>query len=210
MTKTKGALLFMFILFLQGEISANTQDLVETCIACHGADGNSSNPEWPSLAGQGQKYLLKQLQDIRSGARDVPLMTGQLDSYSAFQLQQMAEYYSKQSPTISGAEAISDINFGYDSVQMLALGEQIYRYGIGERNIPACTACHSPTGEGNSLAVYPKVGGQHKVYLANQLRQFRSYARKNDGDDQIMRRAVVDLRDVELEAVANYMSGLMK
>lgn len=172
------------------------------CAACHGADGNSAVPTFPKLAGQGEKYLYKQLQDIRDGARSVPTMAGQLDGKSNQDLADIAAYFASQSR--SGGQA---------DPELLALGEAVYRGGIPERNVAACTACHSPTGAGNAPAGFPALAGQHAEYTATQLQAFRKgyedeTGRTNDGDTRIMRITAFGLSDREIEAVSSYASGL--
>lgn len=179
--------------------------LVAACGACHGADGNSQAPTFPKLAGQGEKYLVKQLEDIKSGARTVPEMTGQLDTLSAVDFDNIAAYYASQKITLAGAK---------NDKELLALGEKIYRAGNVEAGVPACMGCHSPTGVGNAPAGFPAVGGQHADYIAKQLKDFRTGAeytdkgRRNDGDIRIMRDGVARMSDREIEAVSNYISGL--
>jgi len=131
------------------------------CGACHGADGNSASP-FPKLAGQGEKYLFKQMQNIRDGVRSVPTMAGQLDGKSDQDLADIAAYFSSQ--TRSG---------GQTDPELLALGAQIYRGGVADRNVAACIACHSPTGKGNAPAGFPSLAGQHAQYVADQLRAYR-------------------------------------
>lgn len=171
------------------------------CAACHGADGNSIAP-FPKLAGQGEKYLYKQLQDIRDGAREVPTMVGQLDNKSNQDLADIAAYYAAQ--TRSG---------GHTDPELLELGQQVYRGGVAGRKVAACTACHSPTGQGNDPAGYPSLAGQHAQYVADQLRAYRKgyedpAGRTNDGDNKIMRTNAFGLSDLEIEAVASYVAGL--
>jgi len=175
--------------------------LTATCAACHGADGNSTAP-FPKLAGQGEKYLYKQLQDIRDGARSVPAMAGQLDGKSDQQLQDIAAWFSSQQRT-----------GGQTDPEKLALGAKIYRSGVAERNVAACMACHSPTGQGNAPAGFPALAGQHPQYIADQLRAYRkgyedTTGRTNDGDAKIMRTTAFGLSDKEIEAVASYVAGL--
>jgi len=167
------------------------------CGACHGADGNSMVGTFPKLAGQGAKYLLKQMKDIRDGARSVPTMAGQVDNMSDQDLADIAAYYAglSQSPSASQDED-------------LAMGESIYRAGIAEVGIAACTACHSPRGLGNAPAGFPRIAGQHAEYLATQLKAFQTEARTNDGDSKIMRSVVARMSDREIKAVANYVAGL--
>ena len=167
------------------------------CGACHGADGNSLAPTFPKLAGQHESYLLKQLQDIKSGARSVPTMAGQLDAMSEQDLADMAAFYAVQPATPGVAKE-----------ELVELGESVYRAGIREKGVAACTACHSPTGVGNGPAKYPRLSGQHADYIAAQLRAFRNDERTNDGDTRIMRDVASRLSDKELDAVASYASGL--
>ncbi len=172
------------------------------CAACHGADGNSMAPSFPKLAGQGEAYLVKQMKDIRDGARPVPTMAGQLDGKSDADLADLAAYFSSQ--TQSG---------GKTKPELQALGETVYRGGIAARNVAACSACHSPTGHGNAPAGFPSLAGQHAQYIADQLRMYRKgyeddTGRTNDGDAKIMRTIAFGLSDKEIEAVASYIAGL--
>ena len=154
------------------------------------------------LAGLGEKYLLKQLMDIRDGARPVPTMVGLLDEKSDQDLANIAAFYDSQPR--SGAQA---------DPALVKLGEKVYRAGVAERNVAACTACHSPNGNGNAPAGFPALAGQHADYIAAQLRAYRKgyeddSGRTNDGDTKIMRTTAFGLSDREIEAVASYASGL--
>jgi len=176
--------------------------LTTTCSACHGADGNSAAPTFPKLADQNARYLLKQMQDIRDGARPVPTMAGLLDGKTDQQLADIAAYYAAQPR--SGSQT---------NPEMLELGEKVYRSGVAERGVPACMACHSPHGQGNAPAGFPSLAGQHADYIATQLRMYRKghedeAGRTNDGDTQIMRVTAFGLSDREIEAVASYAAGL--
>lgn len=187
--------------------AAAGKDKSMACSACHGADGNSLAGAFPKLAGQGEKYLLKQLNDIKSGARPVPTMAGQLDNMSDEDMADIAAWYASQ--TITGGQADPD---------KVALGEKIYRAGNSTRGVAACTACHSPRGVGNAPAGFPALGGQHADYIADQLRRFRRGAeytleedpnvRVNDGDSRIMRDVASGMSDREIDAVASYIAGL--
>jgi len=182
--------------------AANGEELSVTCSACHGADGNSAAPTFPKLAGLGEKYLLKQMKDIRDGARPVPTMVGQVDNMSDQQLADIAAFYAGQAR--SGGQA---------DPELVELGEKVYRAGIAERNVAACTACHSPNGKGNAPAGFPALAGQHAEYIAAQLKAYRKgyedeSGRTNDGDTMIMRTTAFGLSDKEIEAVASYASGL--
>ncbi len=187
---------------VQAGDAAAGKALTTACAACHGADGNSVSPTFPKLAGLGDKYLLKQLKDIRDGARSVPVMAGQLDGKTDQQLEDIAAYFDSQSRT--GGQADPDL---------VPLGEKIFRAGVAERNVPACMACHSPNGKGNAPAGFPALAGQQAEYIATSLKAYRTgyedaSGRTNDGDAKIMRTVAFGLSDKEIEAVASYASGL--
>ena len=188
-------------LFAANALAAGNADAGKSktvaCGACHGADGNSLAPAFPKLAGQHPGYLLKQLKDIKSGARSVPTMTGQLDALNDQDLEDIAAYYGTQKATPGMAKEA-----------LVELGERVYRAGIRDKGVAACTACHSPTGAGNAAARFPSLSGQHADYIAASLRAFRNDERTNDGDTRIMRDVANHLSDKEVDAVASYASGL--
>jgi cytochrome c553 len=167
------------------------------CAGCHGANGNSTIGSFPKLAGQGAKYLVKQMNDVKSGARPIVEMTGILDGLSAQDFNNIAAFY--QSQTMSGGQAKKDL---------VEKGESLYRAGNPATNVAACAACHLPTGAGVELAVFPALAGQHADYIAKQLKNFRSGERANDGDSRVMRSVAARLSDKEIEALASYISGL--
>ncbi|MBX2809642.1 MAG: cytochrome c4 [Cellvibrionaceae bacterium] len=178
------------------------------CAGCHGADGNSPAPTFPKIANLGEKYLLKQLQDIQSNARAVAEMTGLLDGKSEQDLRDLAAYYNSQTLQLSGATPQEvRVNAGI-KVDGLTLGERVFRAGNLETGVPACSGCHSPRGLGNDPAGYPRLSGQYAQYLAKQLRAFRGGERTNDGDAKTMRQVAAQMSDAEIDAVANYISGL--
>jgi len=204
--KIQLALLAIACLFAGPALAAGNADAGKAkavaCGACHGADGNSPAPTFPKLAGQGEAYLLKQMKDIKNGdpakgGRSVPTMAGQLDALSEQDMADIAAWFASQARSPAAAKK-----------DLVELGESVYRAGIRERGIAACTACHSPAGHGNAPARFPSLGGQHADYIAAALRSFRSEERKNDGDARIMRDVAAHLTDKELEAVSSYASGL--
>ncbi|RMD82064.1 MAG: cytochrome c4 [Candidatus Dadabacteria bacterium] len=181
-----------------GGDAAAGKALSTPCAACHGADGNSVASMYPSLAGQGYRYLLKQMHLIKDGTRSAPLMAGQLDNMSDADLQNLAAYFASQTP-----------NVGQANDQDLELGERIYRGGLMDKHVTACTACHSPHGGGNALAGFPLLRGQPVEYLVDQLRKYREGERQTDEDHGGMMRGVArNLTDGEMQAVANYIHGL--
>lgn len=181
---------------LEGDAEAG-QGKVAVCGACHGPDGNSLVPNFPKIAGQGERYLFKQLVDIKEGARVVPEMTGMLDPLSEQDLADIAAYYS-------GNEA----SMGVADPALVERGEELYRGGNLELGLPACSGCHSPTGKGIDTAGYPQLAGQHAQYTAKQLMDFRENNRTNDGDARIMQTIASRLSNRDIEAVSDYIQGL--
>lgn len=170
-----------------------------TCTACHGTDGNTLTPEYSNLAGQGEKYLYKQLLHIQSGTRKIALMAGQLTSMDDQDLRNLAAYYASLPGRI-----------GQSKEEDLEQGESIYRGGIPDKQVAACTACHAPNGNGNMLAGFPRLSGQPVEYTIAQLKAYRDGERMTDEEDfnGMMRDIAENLSDAEIEAVANYMTGL--
>lgn len=176
-----------------------------TCTACHGADGNSVNPLWPNIAGQGAPYLVAQLTAFRDGASDPanakrydPLMSPQSLALSDEDIRDLAVYFeSLPAP----AQAVADPS-------KIARGEALYRGGNGENGVAACLACHGPTGRGNPAAVYPALQGQHAVYTAKQLNDYANGTRTSDGKVRIMREISARLSKEDIDAVSSYVQGL--
>lgn len=183
------------LLLAQGDAAAG-QAKSALCGSCHGVDGNSPLAMNPKLAGQSARYMVKQLQDFKSGARAGATMAAMVLSLSDQDMEDLAAWYSSQQPTIQGADPES-----------IELAERLYRAGNSEIEVAACSACHSPTGKGNAPAGFPLLSGQHAEYTLQQLKDFRSGARENDGS-AMMRTVVERLTDKELEALASYVSGL--
>ena len=189
------ALVLGFSTYVNAE-EPNIVALTATCVACHGADGNSMEftPTWPKLAGQGANYLYKQLIDIRDGRRPIPEMTGMVDHFTDADARAVANHYAQ----MEGNSGSGETN---------ELGETLYKVGSLSKGITACTACHLPSGEGNQPAAFPAVAGQQVAYLANQLTTFRDASRTND-PNKMMQLIAERLNDDEIEALANYMSSL--
>jgi len=183
------------LLLAQGDAAAG-QAKSALCGSCHGVDGNSPLAMNPKLAGQSARYMVKQLQDFKSGARAGAIMASMVLSLSDQDMEDIAAWYSSQQPTIQGADP-----------ELIELAERLYRAGNSEIAVAACSACHSPTGKGNAPAGFPSLSGQHAEYTLQQLKDFRSGVRQNDGSE-MMRTVVERLTDKELEALASYVSGL--
>ena len=177
---------------------ARGKEISITCAACHGADGNSINPEWPTLAGQHELYLAKALQSFKDGSRDNILMTSQATGLSDQDILDLSAYMAEQKPKRLTSDPA-----------LVAQGERLYRGGDRDKGISACIACHGPSGRGNMAAGYPSLAGQHATYTTNQLQAYRSNERQSDASvGQIMRNISALMSDDEIKAVSSYIQGL--
>jgi cytochrome c553 len=166
----------------------------QVCGACHAFDGARGVSANPILQGQHPEYLVKQLRDFKSGARNNAVMKGFASTLSDQDMRDVAAFYASKTAK-PGFAANKD---------SLLLGERIYRGGIADRRIAACAGCHSPNGAGIP-AQYPRVAGQHGEYSETQLTAFRSGARANSLQ---MAGVSAKLNDREIKALADYMAGL--
>jgi len=164
------------------------------CAGCHGVDGNSGTPANPKLAQQHPEYLVKQLQEFKSGKRANAIMSGMAAALSDDDMRNIAYWLSTKA---------AKPGFAKDK-EAVALGERIYRGGIADRLVPACAGCHSPNGAGIP-AQYPRLSGQHAEYAAAQLTAFRDGVRKNN---LTMTQVAAKLNDREIKALADYVAGL--
>lgn len=164
------------------------------CAACHAPDGNSVIPVNPKLAQQHPEYLLKQLQEFKSGTRANPIMMGMASTLSDADMKNVA-YWASSKRANPGVAKDKDL---------VSLGERIYRGGIADRQVPACAGCHSPNGSGIP-AQFPRLSGQHADYTVAQLTAFRDGVR---GNSQQMTQVAAKMNDREIRAVADYVAGL--
>jgi cytochrome c553 len=204
-TARRGMMLGFFALSLLATNAASATGDVDrgeakslTCAACHGSDGNSTNPEWPSLAGQHEKYLALTLHAYQDGSRNDVLMSSQSTMLSDEDIEDVAAYFSAQQRTLRTADPA-----------LVSLGERVYRGGDFDREISACIGCHGPSGRGNPGSAYPSLAGQHATYTTNQLLKYRSNERQSDARlNQVMRNIAARLTEDEIKAVASYIQGL--
>jgi cytochrome c553 len=166
------------------------------CQACHGANGNSSNPEWPSLAGLGAEYIAEQLQEFKDGKRNNPIMMPIAAPLSPQDMADLGAYFDTLVNT--GLEA--------DPTYWQA-GEKLYRGGDKARGIPACMACHGPTGRGNEPAKFPALRGEESVYIAKQLNSYAAGTRP-PGPGGIMPTIAKRLSADDIRNVASYIQGM--
>ncbi|WP_218753135.1 c-type cytochrome [Vibrio parahaemolyticus] len=186
----------------QGNIEAGKAKS-QTCVACHGADGNSTIAMYPKLAGQHAKYLEKQLKDLKLGmtsggkqGRYDPVMSGMAMPLSDEDIADLAAYYSSL-PT-SESSTPEDV---------VAKGKVLYTAGDTERGLTACMACHGPRGNGTELSGFPKISGQHADYIKAQLEKFRDGNRGNDMN-AMMRDIAKKMTDEDIEVLSKYVGGL--
>jgi cytochrome c553 len=184
----------------QGNIEAGKAKSA-MCSACHGADGNSLVPMYPSLAGQSASYLAKQLAEFKEGmtsggknGRVNAIMGGMSMALSNEDMLDLGAYYSAQVLKSAGGETSE-------------VGKALYFGGDAERGITACIACHGADGKGMSQAGFPALAGQHAMYLKSQLENFRSGVRHNDRN-AMMRNVAVKLEDSDIDALVQYMSTI--
>ena len=186
---------FVNVAQAQGDIDAGKTKSA-TCVACHGADGNSPSNLYPKIAGQHASYLVKQLQEFKSGERDNAIMLGMVAGLSEQDMEDLAAYFSSQTTT---PETVSE--------EVAEAGKKFYMGGDKSRNIPGCTACHGPRGNGLELAKFPKISGQHPAYLKLQLENFRDNLRHNSATG-MMQDISGKLTDKDIELLSKYISAL--
>lgn len=181
-----------------GNVEAGQTKASTVCVACHGLDGNSVNPEWPSIAGQHAKYTAKQIKAFRAGERTNPLMSPIALTLTDQDIEDVAAYFATQK--VKGLEAAKS---------KVELGQRLYQAGDVTAKIPACGACHGPNGRGNAEAGYPSLRSQHAATVVLQLKAYRSGDRKTDKDqNEMMRTVAATLSDAQIDAVAQYVQGL--
>ncbi len=185
----------------KGDPSKGKAIVSQVCVACHALDGNSAQPANPILAGQHAAYTAKQLANFKSQGGHAParpnnVMGSMVATLSAEDIQNLAAYFEGQQPQPRSAR----------NPDLVKLGQAVYRGGISEKGVSACSACHGPSGAGIPVQ-YPRLAGQYAEYTAAQLRAFRAGTRANDANG-VMRTIAAKLSDQEIAAVAEYISGL--
>ncbi|MCK8087190.1 c-type cytochrome [Vibrio sp. 1CM8B] len=186
----------------QGSIEAGKAKS-QTCVACHGADGNSLITQYPKLAGQHEKYLEKQLKELKLGmtsggkqGRYEPVMGAMAMPLSEEDMADLAAYY-----------ASLPISSNSTPENVVDEGKVLYTAGNAERGVTACVACHGPRGNGTELSGFPKISGQHADYIKAQLEKFRDGDRNNDMN-AMMRDVAKKLTDADIDTLSKYVGGL--
>lgn len=182
-----------------------------TCVACHGLDGNGTDPAlYPRIAGQSERYLSHQLALFKSGERVNAIMQPYAAALSAQDMRDLGAYFATQA---SGAGVADDtvIASGANAgMKFYEVGEKLYRSGDAARGVPACMACHGPSGAGNPGPAYPHVGGQQSWYVARRLQEYRAgtTTRRDPALFNVMAQVTKSLSDEEIQSLASYLQGL--
>ena len=182
---------------------ARAKQIVDTvCAACHGADGNSVTPANPSLAGQHAEYISLQLMHFKEGTRNNAVMAGMVANLSPEDMKSLGAYFSQQKPKGLAAKDPS----------LIPIGQKLYRGGNAATGVPACAACHAPTGVGIPVR-YPRLSGQYAEYTFAQLQAFKTGQRGmdkegKDANGRVMAQIAGRMSDSEMRAVADYAAGL--
>lgn len=168
------------------------------CGACHGMDGNSTDAQYPKLAGQSAQYIVTQLERFKSGVRQNAIMNGMASPLSPQDMHDVAAYFSSQ----KSLPGVADAKLAVD-------GAKLYREGDAKLGIPACMACHGPAGEGNPGSRFPQLAGQHADYVQKQLTLWHDGTTwGSDAHAQIMPTIAKRLTTADIAAVASYVEGL--
>ncbi len=168
------------------------------CSACHGMDGNSTDPQYPRLAGQSEHYIASQLAIFKNGTRASPIMLGFASMLSPQDMLDVGAFFASQKPQA-----------GVTDDKLVKPGQALYRGGDAERDIPACMACHGPAGGGNEGAPYPHLAGQHADYVQLVLKAWQDGdVWGDDAHAQIMPTIAKRLTDEDIVALSSYIEGL--
>lgn len=173
------------------------QEKAATCLACHGMDGNSMVPTFPSIAGQHADYTLKQLMDFKGGVRHDDTMLPMVAALNEQDMADLAAYYAQQKRAIGTAA----------DQEKAERGRQIFLGGDASKGISACMACHGPNGSGVPGAQFPALQGQHTTYTIKALKDFRAGTRANDAGN-MMQDIAARMSDSDIAAVAEFIAGL--
>lgn len=201
--KISSTLLVVTMILFMVQATRAEEDVIEAgkeksavCQGCHGEDGNSISPDFPHLAGQHSRYLLKQISNFQSGARTNETMNAMVAGLSAEDAQDIAAYFASKKilPDTTAPDSIA-----------LETGKMIYRGGNTYTGVPACSSCHGPNGAGNSPAKFPRLAGQRIEYVMKQLQDFKAKQRSND-PNEIMQTIASKMTDNEIRSVATYIA----
>jgi cytochrome c553 len=183
------------------------------CAACHGLDGNPTDAQYPRLAGMPERYVAEQLALFKGGQRTTGMaavMMPMAAPLSAQDMRDLGAYFSQQAAGAGIADDTLVADGPYKGMKFYQAGEQLFRGGDPVRGIPACMACHGPTGAGNPGPAYPHVAGQQEAYVARRLQEYRDGVPglEDQHGFQIMSTVAKKLSDEQIQSLATYLQGL--
>jgi cytochrome c553 len=183
------------------------------CAACHGLDGNPTDPQYPRLAGMPERYVAQQLALFKSGQRNTGMaavMMPMAAPLSAQDMRDLGAYFAQQKAGAGIADDSAITTGPYAGMKFYEAGQKLFRSGDAARGIPACMACHGPSGAGNPGPAYPHIGGQQSAYVARRLEEYRAGTTiETDAHDfEIMATVAKSLSDEEIQSLASYLQGL--
>jgi cytochrome c553 len=168
------------------------------CGACHGADGNSTDKQYPKLAGQNEAYIARQITLFQTQKRQNPVMMGFAANLSKQDMHDIGAYFS-------GKQSLP----GVADEKLLDRGQALYRGGDARLGVPACMACHGPDGHGMAGAGYPQLAGQWSDYVQTKLKDWKNGTTwGEDANAKIMPEIAGRLGDSDIAALASYVEGL--
>lgn len=187
--------------------------LATPCAACHGADGNPADPQYPRIAGQSERYISQQLALFKANQRTggmAAVMAPFAVALSAQDMRDVGAYFATQKAGAGVADDSVIEDGPNQGLKFYQVGERLFRGGDAKRGIPACMACHGPAGDGNPGPAYPHVGGQQADYVVRRLEEYRTGA--TDAEDpalfNIMASVAKSLTDEEIRSLGSYLNGL--
>ena len=152
------------------------------CLGCHGENGNSKNPQYPSLAGQRANYLEYQILAFQSGKRTSPVMQGMVAKLDRQDMKNIAAYFSSLTPESAGADPVVAKK--------------------GESKTAMCKGCHGNSAEGRGG--FPRLAGQHPEYLKKQLLNFKDRSRTGGP----MNGVTSSLSEQDIDEITAYLGSL--
>lgn len=168
------------------------------CGACHGMDGNSTDKQYPKLAGQNEAFIARQLKLFQTQKRQNAVMMGFAAGLSVQDMHDIGAYFFAKSALP-----------GVTDEKLLERGQALYRGGDAQLGVPACMACHGPDGRGMAGAGYPQLSGQWADYVQAKLTEWKGGTTWGDDTQaKIMPDIAKRLSEADIAALASYVEGL--
>jgi cytochrome c553 len=184
-----------------------------TCAACHGVDGNPSDPQYPRIAGMPERYVAQQLALFKAGQRTsgmAAVMAPMAMPLSAQDMRDVGAYFAQQKAGAGVADDSVVASGPYAGMKFYEVGQTLFRGGDPARGIPACMACHGSAGAGNPGPAFPHVGGQQSAYVVRRLQEYRTGTTTEQDHHlfDMMATVAKNLTDDEIQSLGSYLQGL--